>query len=261
MVVVVDTGAWGQLAPMRKYLEPRVDRTLLIDHHLSGDVPAKWKYIDSTSAATCEIIAQLIDEIARHEHQSPNRMLDPIVSDALFVGIASDTGWFRFSNTRPFTHELAARLIRQGVDHAALYAQLEQGDRPEKLKLQIRALESLRLLANNTIAMMVLRASDFVETGAQAEETERLVDIPQTVATVQVVVLITEPPDEQGKSAPPLIRMSFRSKPGKDAVNVAELAAQFGGGGHARAAGAKVPGPLDVVVARVAEALDHVAAG
>src|SRR5690606_21036827 len=110
---------------------------------------------------------------------------------------------FRFSNTRPMTHELAARLLRCGVDHAHLYQQLEQTERPAKLALMIRALDSLQLLADGRAAVMVLRAEDFAQTGANLEETERFVDIPQTVSTVQIVVLITEPPaDPEGKPQP-----------------------------------------------------------
>ena len=107
LVVVLDTGAWAQLAPIRPQLERWTDRTLIIDHHLNGDVPATWHYIDVQGAACCEIVAQLLDEM--------KLPFDPIVCEALYVGIASDTGWFRFSNTRPQTHELAARLLEDGM--------------------------------------------------------------------------------------------------------------------------------------------------
>ncbi len=249
LVVVLDTGAWAQLAPIRPQLEGWTDRTLIIDHHLNGDVPARWHYIDAQGAACCEIVAQLLDEM--------KLPFDPIVCEALYVGIASDTGWFRFSNTRPQTHELAARLLRQGVDHAELYRKIEQAERPEKLALLIRALDSLQLLADGRVAVMTLRAADFAETGAVDEETERFVDVPQAVTSVQMVVLITESPsatDGSGRADRP-IRLSFRSKPGPGAINVARLAQRFGGGGHARAAGAKVDAPLEDVILQITEVL------
>lgn len=242
LVVILDTGAWSQLAPMRSVLEPWLDRTLIVDHHLSGDVDARWRLIDGNAAACCEIVAQIIDAMGVP--------YDPTIADALFIGIASDTGWFRFSNTRPATHELAARLKREGVDHAALYAQLEQNERPEKLLLMIRALNSMELLCDRKVAVMSLRAHDFADTGAWPEETERFIDIPQAIETVQMVVLITEPPAHNGDPRP-AIRMSFRSKPGPEAINVAQVASQFGGGGHARAAGAKVDDSFDAVHQRV----------
>jgi phosphoesterase RecJ-like protein len=244
-LVVLDTGAWSQLSPLRSVLEPMLERTLIIDHHLSGDMAARWRCIDSSAAACCEVVADLADALG------PG-VSDPHVANALFVGIASDTGWFRFSNTSPRTHRLAARLLDTGVDHAGLYAQLEQTERVEKLRLLIRALDSLQLLAHEQAAVMVLRKDDFAQSGAWLEETERFVDFPQAVSTVKLVALITEPPDN-GAGSP--VRVSLRSKPGEGAVNVAALAARFGGGGHARAAGAKIDAPLDQVVRQVSEAL------
>ncbi len=268
-IIIVDTGAWSQVGPMRAFIEPRLDRTFIIDHHLSGDIPAKDRLIDAGAAACCEIIAEMV-ELMINPTQAPGKRetdaagykpLPPITRDALFVGVASDTGWFRFSNTRPQTHELAARLIRMGTDHAGLYQHLEQGERPEKLKLLCRAVSNLTLLTEHSAAVMVLRAKDFEETGALPEETERLVDIPQIVEQIQVVVLVTEHivQDDQGPRS--TTRMSFRSKPASTcainganndhAINVADLAARFGGGGHARAAGAKVDRPVDEVLPEV----------
>ena len=260
LVVVVDTGAWSQLEPMRVRLEPQLDRVLIVDHHVSGDVSAAWRYIDPTAAATCEMLGTVLKQLGGEPVQDG---FEPIVAEALFVGLASDTGWFRFSNTRPATLDLSARLLEAGVDHAGLYGKLEQSERVQKLKLMVRALDGLRLIANDRAAVMVLRADDFAETGALLEETERFVDIPQVVKTVQVVALVTQPPPQArgsttGGDGAAAIRLSFRSKPGTNAVDVAALAQQFGGGGHQRAAGAKVIGPLDEVIARVSAALTDV---
>ncbi len=239
-IVVLDTGAWSQLDPMRAYLSLRHERVIVIDHHEHGDEVGAMMYVDSTAAAACEIIADLIDDM-KVEY-------DELIRDALFIGIASDTGWFRFSNTTPRTHQLAARLLGEGVDHAELFGRTEQGERPEKLKLMIRALDSLQLV-NTSAAVMTLRAEDFKETGAKAEETERFVDIPQIVGKVQVVAMITEQADGP-------TRLSFRSKPGANAVNVSDLARRFGGGGHARAAGARLFEPVDKVRRDVIHALE-----
>ena len=247
LFVVVDTGAWSQLEPMRTLLQDKTDQMLIIDHHLNGDTPAKDKYIDGKAAACCEIIAQVVELVGGER----DLLSDVLIAEALYIGIASDTGWFRFSNCRPQTHQLAAKLLSHGVDHAMLYLQCEQAERAEKLKLLGRALASLRFVADETAAIMTLRAEDFRQTGALTEETERFVDIPQVVGSVQMVVLICEPLHEGDP-----IRASFRSKPGPNAVNVAELAQQFGGGGHARAAGAKMQGDLDEVVEKIASALE-----
>lgn len=251
LYVVVDTGAWSQVGPLRPMIEPHLDRTLILDHHLAGDIPAAHRFIDPTAAAAAEIISDLIDQLIPQPGTGPLRT---IIDRSLFVGIASDTGWFKFSNATPRTHRLAAKLIERGVSHTDLYARLEQSERPEKLKLLIRALDSLKLLAGGRAATMVLRREDFEQTGALEEETERLIDIPQQVGTIEVIVLIVERPDPDDPSKP-TTRLSLRSKPGAKAINVSELAGQFGGGGHARAAGAKIDAPVDQVAPRVEQAL------
>jgi len=248
-LVIVDTGAYSQLHPLAEAVEQRLDHTLILDHHLSGDVPAKDRYIDATAAAAAEIVAGIVERLLKGK--SAGAQVTQTINDALFTGIASDTGWFRFSNVTPNTHRLAADLIAAGVSHADLYARLEQGERPEKLKLLIRAVESLELLADDRAAVMTLRATDFDETGARAEETERLIDIPQQVGSVQAIALVSEIHTDHGAQT----RVSFRSKPIEGAVNVADLAGQFGGGGHARAAGAKFDQPIDEVRPKIVEAL------
>jgi len=228
LTVIVDTGAWSQLGPMRAALEARLDRTLILDHHLSGDVPARHRLVEPGAAAACELVAGLIERI------EPEALGTPGVAESLFAGLASDTGWFRFSNTTPRTHRLAAELMEFGVDHAAVYRKLEQTERPEKLALMARALGSLKFHAGGRFALIALAGEDFRETGARAEETERLIDLPQILIDVEVVALVCESEDGTGP-----VRVSLRSKPGAEAVDVAEVAARFGGGGHARAAGVK----------------------
>ncbi len=267
LILVLDTGAVPQVAPMMPFLESRLDRTIIIDHHISGDLPATHRYIDSSAAACCTVIADVLDAVTGTNAtdvpcdvsfigaSEPNALIaDGVVAESLFVGIASDTGWFRFSNTTARTHRVAARMIQNGVDHADMYARLEQQERPAKLALQIRAMTSMQLLADSQVAIMTLHAADFTETGALPEETERFVDIPQSVSTVKMVVLLVENPPTAKQPSPP-IRVSLRSKPGPDAVNVAEFAQPFGGGGHARAAGAKVHGSIDEVSEKIKAAI------
>lgn len=244
LIVVLDTGSWSQLGPMRGWLEPRCGRVVVIDHHLHGDVPAGMRFVDTQAAATCQIVADLIDLMG-----CP---FDRTIADALYVGVASDTGWFRFSNVTPRVHLLAARLLELDVGHAALHLKLERSERLQKLLLMTRALGSMELLAGGTAVLMTLRTSDFKATGAHQEETERIIDLPQAVEEVQLVALLTEV-DESN------VRISFRSKPGEVAIDVNLLARRFGGGGHARAAGAKVNQPLAMVLPQLTSALINAA--
>ena len=166
LVVVLDTGAWAQLGPMRRHIEPRLDHTLIIDHHVSGDVPAAWRYIDSKAAATCQILGDLLEQAC------PGAQSKLIVAEALYVGLASDTGWFRFSNTRPGTLDMAARLLRAGVNHASIHRTLEQTERIEKLALLARALGGLRMVADGRAAVELCQACML------SAKSGRAIDIP-----------------------------------------------------------------------------------
>ncbi|QDU33870.1 NanoRNase/pAp phosphatase [Poriferisphaera corsica] len=251
--LIVDTGARAQVGFLDEFLQSKSDNIMIVDHHLSGDIAAKFKYIDSKAGAVCEIVWQLVNHLL--DEPLGQDFLSQTIREAIFVGIVSDTGWFRFSNTRPITHTLAAQLIEEGVNHSELFHILEQQERPEKLKLLVRAIASLELLADERIAVMTLTLSDFEETGAYEEETERLVDIPQKVGTVQLVVLISEKLIEKNGISQTICRMSFRSKSGPNAIDVAHIASHFGGGGHARAAGAKVSGTAHQNILNVRETL------
>jgi phosphoesterase RecJ-like protein len=177
------------------------------------------------AAAAGEIVAELL--------QMWDVDLDSKIASALYVAIATDTGWFQFSNTRPYTLRLAAQLMEAGVDTDRMYQLIYQNERKERVALQTRAMESLELLEGDRLAVMRVTVKDFEETGANVPDTENLINIPLQIATVEVSLLFTEPLD----FGP--VRVSLRSK---GQVDVARFAEKFGGGGHARAAGLKVDG-------------------
>lgn len=244
--VIVDTGSWSQLADARPWLEPRAADTIILDHHAHGDPGvAPARYIDTAAAAACEIIAALCARLLGID--APARFPLP-VAEALYLGIATDTGWFRYSNTTAQTLRLAADLIDAGVDHNALYRAIEQSDKASRLLLIGRALHSIRFVHNNTIAIMTITLRDIAETGADMEEVGGFTDLPQSVASVRSVAVLVE-------LEPNLIKVSFRSKAGDDSVDVNLAAQQLGGGGHKHAAGAKIKRPLPEAINAVLDAL------
>lgn len=253
LIVVCDTSAPSQLGPALSLLEGRHDKTLIIDHHRPGDLPAGWRHIDSGRASCCEIVADLVDRLLPNRPAPVSGEPAEGIDQALYTGLATDTGWFRFSNTSASTHRRAAALMDRGVDASALFELLEQQDPPAKLLLIQRALGSMRLIAGGKAVVMSLSTRDFAETGARPEHTERIVDIPQPIADVRAVALVTQRRDGDD----PACRISFRSKPGPDALDVAALAGQFGGGGHVRAAGGGFAGTPNDAADAVAAAFDQ----
>lgn len=237
-LLVVDTGTWSQLPGLRERIENWPRPKLVVDHHLTQENWADAKLVVTEAAAAGEIVAELLDQWGVE--------LDRSIATALYLAIASDTGWFQFSNTRPYTLRLAARLMEAGVDTDSLYQALYQNERAERIALQTRAQGSLELLCDGRLAVMRIAKKDFEETGANVPDTENLINIPLQVRTVQVSLVFTEPRE------PGPVRVSLRSK---GQVDVARFAEKFGGGGHARAAGLKVEGTLLEVHDRVVGAM------
>jgi phosphoesterase RecJ-like protein len=239
-ILVADTGTWSQLPGLEERIAKWPKPKLVLDHHLTQQDWADVKLVATDAAAAAEVAAELLDAWEIH--------FDSAISTALFLGIASDTGWFQFSNTRPYTLRLAARLIEAGVDTDKLYKALYQNERAERVALQTRAQQSLQLLEDNRLATMRIRKSDFTETRANVPDTENLINVPLQIRTVEVSLLFTEPLD----GGP--IRVSLRSK---GAIDVARFAEQFGGGGHARASGLKLNGSLEDAYQRVVTAMSE----
>jgi phosphoesterase RecJ-like protein len=240
--LVVDTGTWSQLPGVQERLAGFTKPKIVIDHHLTQESWADVKLVDTHAAAAGEIVAELLE---RWKVQ-----FDSAIATALFLAIVSDTGWFQFANTRPHTLRMAADLMEAGVDTIRLYELLYQNERPERITLQTRAMQSLELLASGRLAVMRIFKKDFDETGADVPDTENLINVPLQIASVQVSILITEPRD----LGP--VRVSLRSK---GQLDVARFAEQFGGGGHARAAGLKLEMPItdahDKVVGALVDAM------
>lgn len=197
-----------------------------VDHHLSNDGFAQHNVVDGQAAATAEILAGLIFD--------GGLPLDARAAQGLFVGIATDTGQFRFPSTTHRVFDLAGRLIAAGADPAAASAELYERESLAKLELLGRFLASFKAECGGRVCAGFLRHADFTETGALAEDTEGMVDYARAIDGVDIGLLIEDRPDG--------VKVSLRCK---DAVfRVDQIAVAFGGGGHACAAGLNVKSDL-----------------
>jgi phosphoesterase RecJ-like protein len=237
-LLVIDTGTWSQLPGLKDHLANFKGTKIVVDHHLTQEEWADVKLVKTDAAAAGEIVADLLDRWSVH--------IDQPIATALFLAIATDTGWFQFSNTQPRTMRLAAALMEAGVDTQRIQLLAFQNERPQRLAIMGKALGSLELLAANRLAVMSLSKADFQATGADSTDTENLVNIPLQVGEVQVSILFVEQPE----GGP--IRANLRSK---GQIDVAHFAQKFKGGGHARAAGLKMDGHLAAVRRAVGSAM------
>lgn len=248
-LAILDTGSWNQVEGAHGYIERRSAMAMLVDHHAHGNAEmAAHRHIDTSAASCCELVAELCRLML---HLSSCRELPPEVAEPLYLGVATDTGWFRHSNTTPRTLRLAADLVEAGAPHVALYQLSEQNDQPARLRLIAHAMTNLKLLDNNRVAIIPLSKKDIEESGSQPDDTGGLVDLPNAVASVRVVATLVE-------INPALVKVSFRSKPPRDdeaLIDVNRIAQTFGGGGHVHAAGAKLKMSFDEAVKAVTKAL------
>lgn len=251
LILVVDTGSWNQLDPLRAWLKDRRDRIIIIDHHTRGDDLTDVRLIDAKAASTTIVLLELMDELGIDVTNGSRGS----IAEALFVGLATDTGWFRYSNAGERAFAAAARLLGTGVEKDRLYQQLEESYSPRRLLLEARSLDSIVYARKGTAAVMALGPEDFKKAGAATGELTGIVNAPMHVAAVRVSILLTE-------QEPGVTKMSFRSKPsvGDDVaepvIDVNVLAQQFGGGGHVHAAGARMKCPLAEARDKIVAALD-----
>ncbi|MDI3298160.1 MAG: 30S ribosome-binding factor RbfA [Bacillota bacterium] len=239
--VLLDCGDLERVGQVRPLLD-QAQEVVNIDHHPSNTRFGSTRWLEPSAAAVGEQVLDLLDELGLE--------LDERVATALFASIASDTGGFRYANTRAETLERAARLVRAGAKPAEISRRLWEERPLSSLRLLSRTLESLEVAAGGAYAWVRVPRAALEAAGAAEEEVEGLVNYPRTLQGVEVAALF----QEASLEGRPAVRVSLRSNRWLD---VARVAARFGGGGHARAAGCTVPGALDEVVRRVGQAVEE----
>lgn len=186
---------------------------LNIDHHVTNKNDAGDLYLESEAAATCEIIFKLCHEL--------DIKISTDIAICLYAGLATDTGFFNYSNTKPATFRAAAELVECGVKPNLIAEQVEKRTFSE-VKVVSEALKTTKLYFGGKVVGMFVDE----ELAKQTDSTEGLIDLIRVIDSVDVAFLLKA----KDKN---ICRVSMRSK----TVNVAEIANKLGGGGHIRAAG------------------------
>lgn len=216
-VDVADTKLLGDLE--EKYAE-KVE--LCIDHHVSNVGYAKATYLDGSAAANCECIYELAKLLGVE--------VDANMALALYTGISTDTGCFRFSNTTAKTHRIGADLIELGIDSAEINRVMFETKSRIRVELERMALDAMQFHFNNRCAVIVITREMYEKTGCKDEDLEGITAIPRSIEGVIVGVTLRE--REQGG-----FKISVRTYPPVDASAICK---RVGGGGHIRAAGCQL---------------------
>ena len=210
----------------------------VIDHHISNARYGAVNVIDTQAAATCEILAGVFLDAGVP--------IDPRMAQALYTGILTDTGQFRFNATSQRCFVLAGELVARGASPSEVGYQIYERETAGKMHLLQRFLASLRFECDGKVCIGFLPEGIFVETGTKTEDTEGLVDYARCIEGVEIGVLLE-------RRAGGGVKASLRSK--DPAIRVDQIAAQYAGGGHACAAGLSVTSAGDDFYAGLVAAL------
>ena len=230
LLVVLDIADVKRLGSLADTVRGLKIPKLVIDHHIPSDEPPSTDILaDTTACATGELIYDVGVTLGLE--------ITPAIASALYVAVLTDTGGFRFSNTSARCLAVASQLLAAGVEPEEMYRRLYASLPVGRLHLLRDALATLEVDPAYGISWISVAAGAAEEYGLKSEDLEGIAEHPRSVGGTRLAVFFRDL--GHGK-----IKVSLRST---GAVNVNDFARQFGGGGHARAAGALIPGTLDEV--------------
>ncbi len=247
LLVVSDCGSLDRIGDVRGRHPGLFDRLprVVIDHHASNDAASATDWIEPSAAATCEMVALLATRL-----NVPLDAGNGSLAAALMAGIVMDTATFAHPNATPRTLAVSAALVEAGAPLSDISRRLYRSKPAAQLRLFGRILDRLDSVDGGRVIHSTLLDADLTATGTLPPQSEGIIDLLAQADDAEVAILFKE----AGEST----RISVRTKPG--GVDATVLTGKFGGGGHARAAGATVPLPVDQARPAVLAEADRLAA-
>lgn len=219
-VISVDVADEKLLGDLREEYCGRV--LLSIDHHGTNTGFAENMYLEGDSAAACECVYKVLKELKVN--------ITPFIASCLYTGIATDTDCFKFSNTTPRTHIFAAELIEAGADHCEINRVMFEVKSKERLDMERRVLEGMEYFCGGSVAVVTVTQKMIRETGCSSSDLDGITSLARQIEGVSIGITVREKVDGKWK-------ISLRTFEPYDA---AAICAEFGGGGHSRAAGCEL---------------------
>lgn len=200
---------------------------LCIDHHPSNTHYAKNYFVQPEAAATCEIMAAVINQLGVN--------ITKIIAESIYTGMATDTGCFRYSNVTPKTLRCAADMIEYGAGAAEINKRLFETVTRQRMELEKLVMQTLKFYHDGKIAVLRETLEILQKSGAEESETEGVASIPSRIEGVLVGITLKEQKEDGCK-------ISVRTSSG---VNASQICAALGGGGHNAAAGCRFKGSME----------------
>ena len=234
LVVLLDCAHLSRLGRLEEFVRSSGARVAVIDHHVGSERgDADVGYVDSTAPATGAMVYRVYSALGE--------ALTLPAAEGVFLSLVADTGWFRYSNTTAEVLEIAARMIRLGVDSSWVHDQMFRRNHTESIDLLSRSLAASKIGLDGRYATTTLDKVQLERAARIGFDTDLVMEPLRSLAGVEVVALLKERFDGT-------VKLSLRSS---GDVDVQAIAVEFGGGGHHKAAGATVTGSLAEVHAAV----------
>ena len=234
LIVVLDISDVGRLGNLGHTVKERGVTVACVDHHVSqGHLPDGPRYVDPAASATGELVFELA--------QANGWPLTAAAARALYVAILTDTGAFRFSNTRPHVLRVAASLLDVGIDPEQIYMEVYANAPEGRARLYAEVLQTLVVEGERGLAWVTVPAGAIERLGVTPDDLDGIVEFPRSISGVRMALLFRE-------IAAGRVKVSLRSV---GEVDVAAFAQPFGGGGHTKASGLSLEGSLAEVQAQV----------
>lgn len=233
LVMLLDNSAPDRLGRMEPVVRSLSSKVLCVDHHATQGTPWAHNLIDESACATSVIVFDLMTASGHRP--------DVRTAEAIYAGLSTDTGFFRFGSTTPEAHLIAAELLRIGVEPARTYREVFERNSPAYTRLLGQALAGLRLEGDGAIVSVRITRAMEASCDAAGVDTSEMATSLLAIDGIRVALLFRE-------LAGGRVKVSLRSK---GALDVYHLAVEFGGGGHRNASGIVREGPLDEVAEAV----------
>ena len=224
LCVALDSSDLERLGEGRKWFEKIAD-TIVIDHHITNQNFGDANYVNAVASSTCQniIVVLAAMEVA----------INKDMAKCMYTGMLTDTGGFRH-NVQPETFEFASMLVEAGVNVAEIYRKVFDVTTEARTRLLGRAISRLELLEEGKVAFTYVTEADFAEFGNEDGDHENIVNYGRNIEGVEVSIMLRE---KEGN-----FKVSLRAN---EYIDVSIIASKYAGGGHLRAAGFSVPGPIE----------------
>lgn len=241
LIFHLDYNSLKRSGSLEHLLEDISAKRIMIDHHQQPEGFADLQYSDPGMSSTCEMIFHFAEALGYLD------LIDTETAEALYTGIITDTGSFRFSSTTPDTHRVASVLLQKGVQSQIVASRVYDSNRPQRLQLLARILQNMLYIEEYNTVILSLSEQDMADFDFVKGDTEGFVNYGLSIKEVELSIFLYPSHDK--------VKMSFRSKTDFDVNNFART--HFKGGGHINAAGGVSHDSVEENINRIKNVLPH----